>query len=393
MELMAFTGINWNLIFSIFLTLLTTLVAIYSWAVPQGDKRWWGLALLMAVFVVIALQPVSELARMLLLDAAAFTAVALVGGQSLAAAKAAKTYLWLLILAVLCVGAGLYLAGVLGGKAIAQPGIVQTRLVVGLLIVGFGLKLALIPFYFWLPNVAQTTSPMTTALIVGVVDIAEFSELVSLRLTIPWAFEGYQTIWLSVALASMFGGALLALAQRDLKRMLAFSTIDDMGYLLLGVLVGTRLGLTGAMIGALSHALFKVLLFGALGVAEKGSGGPVTLDSRALSSRFPVSGAAFIVGALGIVGVPPFFGFVDRWRLYLTGVEYGGLGLALAMAAATGLALFYYVRAIHRVWFGPPQEKVMDTAGEPKIAVILLVVIIIAGILLGLFPGFIFGQV
>jgi len=393
MELMAFTGINWNLIFSIFLTLLITLVAVYSWVVPQGDKRWWGLALLMVVFVVIALQPVSELARMLLLDAAAFTAVALVGGQSLAAAKAAKTYLWLLILAVLCVGAGLYLAGVLGGKAIAQPGIVQTRLVVGLLIVGFGLKLALIPFYFWLPNVAQTTSPMTTALIVGVVDIAEFSELVSLRLAIPWAFEGYQAIWLAVALASMFGGALLALAQRDLKRMLAFSTIDDMGYLLLGVLVGTRLGLTGAMIGALSHALFKVLLFGALGVAEKGSGGPVTLDSRALSSRFPVSGAAFIVGALGIVGVPPFFGFVDRWRLYLTGVEYGGLGLALAMAAATGLALFYYVRAIHRVWLGQPQEKILDAAGEPKIAVILLVVLIVAGILLGLFPGFIFGQV
>ena len=105
MELMAFTGINWNLIFSIFLTLLITLVAVYSWVVPQGDKRWWGLALLMAVFVVTALQPVSELARMLLLDAAAFTAVALVGGQSFAAAKAAKAYLWLLILAVIVISA------------------------------------------------------------------------------------------------------------------------------------------------------------------------------------------------------------------------------------------------------------------------------------------------
>ena len=99
------------------------------------------------------------------------------------------------------------------------------------------------------------------------------------------------------------------------------------------------------------------------------------------------------MGALGIVGVPPFFGFVDRWRLYLTGVEYGGLGLGLAMAAATGLALFYYVRAIHRIWLGQPQEKIMDTTGEPKVAAILLVVLIVAGILLGLFPGFIFGQV
>jgi multicomponent Na+:H+ antiporter subunit D len=390
---MVLTGINWNLTFSIFFILLVALIAVYSWVVPQGDKRWWGLALLMAAFVIAAMQPVSELARMLLLDAAAFAAVALVGGQSLAAVKAANTYLWMLIPAVLCVGAGLYLAGMLGGATITQPGAVQTRLVVGLLVIGFALKLALIPFYFWLPNVAETTSPMTTALIVGVVGIAEFIELAGLRLTIPWAFDGYQAIWMTLALASMFGGALLALAQRDLKRMLAFSTIDDMGYLLLGVLVGSRLGLTGAMFGALSHALFKVLLFGSLGIAEKGSGIPVTLDSRGLASRFPVSGAAFIVGALGMIGVPPFFGFVGRWRLYLTGIEYGGPALVLAMAAATGLSIFYYVRAIHRVWLGQPQGNVMVAVSEPGIAAILLVLLIAAALLLGLFPGFIFGQV
>jgi formate hydrogenlyase subunit 3/multisubunit Na+/H+ antiporter MnhD subunit len=392
MNMMALTGINWNLTFSIFFILLVALIAVYSWVVPQGDKRWWGVALLMTAFVITALQPVSELGRMLLLDAAAFAAVALVAGQSPAAAKAAKTYLWMLIPAVLCVGAGLYLAGVLSGATMSQPGAVQTRLVVGLLVVGFALKLALIPFYFWLPNVAETTSPMTTALIVGVVGIAEFIELAGLRLAIPWVFDGYQALWLTLALASMFGGALLALAQRDLKRMLAFSTIDDMGYLLLGMLAGSRIGLTGAMIGALCHALFKVLLFGSLGIAEKGTGRPVTLDSRGLASRFPVSGAAFIVGALGMIGVPPFFGFVGRWRLYLTGIEYGGTFLVLAMAAATGLSIFYYVRAIHRVWLGQPQGNATVAASEPGIAAILLVLLIAAALLLGLFPGFIFGQ-
>jgi formate hydrogenlyase subunit 3/multisubunit Na+/H+ antiporter MnhD subunit len=393
MNMMALTGINWNLTFSIFFVLLVALIAVYSWVVPQGDKRWWGLALLMTAFVIAALQPVGELGRMLFLDAAAFAAVALVAGQSPAAAKAAKTYLWMLIPAVLCVGAGLYLAGVLSGATMTQPGAVQTRLVVGLLVVGFALKLALIPFYFWLPNVAETTSPMTTALIVGVVGIAEFIELAGLRLQIPWAFDGYQALWLTLALASMFGGALLALAQRDLKRMLAFSTIDDMGYLLLGVVVGSRLGLTGAMFGALCHALFKVLLFGSLGIAEKGTGRPVTLDSRGLASRFPVSGASFIVGALGMIGVPPFFGFVGRWRLYLTGIEYGGPALVLAMAAATGLSIFYYVRAIHRVWLGQPQGSATVAASEPGVAAILLVILIAAALLLGLFPGFIFGQV
>jgi hypothetical protein len=133
MTMTVLTGINWNVTFSIFFIVLIASIAVYSWVVPQGNKRWWGLALLLSVLVLVALQPVSELVRMLLLDAASFVAVALVWGQSLLAAKAAKTYLWLLILAVLCVGAGLYLAGILGGAAVTQPGIVETRLAVGLL--------------------------------------------------------------------------------------------------------------------------------------------------------------------------------------------------------------------------------------------------------------------
>jgi NADH:ubiquinone oxidoreductase subunit 2 (subunit N) len=91
--------------------------------------------------------------------------------------------------------------------------------------------------------------------------------------------------------------------------------------------------------------------------------------------------------------VPPFFGFVGRWRLYLTGIEYGGPALVLAMAAATGLSILYYVRAIHRVWLGQPQGNATVAASEPGIAATLLVLLIAAALLLGLFPGFIFGQV
>jgi formate hydrogenlyase subunit 3/multisubunit Na+/H+ antiporter MnhD subunit len=147
------------------------------------------------------------------------------------------------------------------------------------------------------------------------------------------------------------------------------------------------------MIGALCHALFKVMLFGSIGIAEKGLGSPVTLDSRGLSSRFPISGAAFIVGALGIIGVPPLFGFVGRWRLYLAGIQYGGICLTLAMAGASALTILYYVRAIHKVWLGPPQGDVTVTEKEPKIAVAVLIVLIAAALFLGLFPGFVFRQV
>jgi len=258
-------------------------------------------------------------------------------------------------------------------------------------IVGFGLKLALVPFYFWLPGLAEHAKPMTTALIVSVVDIAAFGELAHLRLTAPWVFTAHTGLWLALALLSMFGGALLALAQRNLKRMLAFSTIDDMGYLLLGVTVGSQAGMSGAILAAISHAFFKVLLFGSVGLAESQSGSDLTLDSRGMAARYPVSAAVFIVSALGMIGVPPLFGFIGRWRLYLAGVELGGVWLALAMAVATGLALLYYVRAFHRVWMGQPEENV--TSGEPRMAVVVMIVLVLIMLAAGLFPGWLTGLI
>jgi len=97
----------------------------------------------------------------------------------------------------------------------------------------------------------------------------------------------------------MFVGALLALAQSNLKRMLAFSTIDDMGYLLLGVVIGSTLGISGALIGALSHALFKLILFGAVGIAESALGRSVTLDMRGLAAKFPVRARRSLSARLG----------------------------------------------------------------------------------------------
>ena len=359
-------------------------VALYAKAVPQGNRRWWNLLALLGVLVLIGQAAGEGVARLLLLDAAAFVAVAMVWTRNTPqAVKAARTYLELLLLAVVCLGAGLYLAG----EGSTPPAAPLDKLAVALLVVGFGLKLAMVPFYFWLPNVAKHAAPMTTALIVAVVDISAFSELAHLRLAAPWVFADYDSLWLAIALLSMFGGAILALAQSDIKRMLAFSTVDDMGYLLLGVVVGPGVGLTGALLAALNHALLKVLLFGAVGVVESRRGQAVTLADRGLAARYPVSAAAFIVGALGMIGVPPLFGFIGRWRLYLAGVEYGGLALVLVLAVATALALLYYVRAIHRVWLGSPAEADASPAGEPRLAVAVLGVLMVLTIVLGLFPG------
>lgn len=364
--------------------LLFAAMAAFAVAIPQGGRRWWSLSALLALFVSGGMLLSGGWVRSLLLDASAFIAVALVWVRGTPeAARAGQRYLGLLIVAVLCLTGGMFLAH--GGTS-SELG-PWARLAVGLLAVGVGLKLALVPFYGWLPGVAAVAAPMTTVLIVSVVDVAAFTELMELRAAIPWVFAAHRPLWLALALASMIGGALLALAQHDLKRMLAFSTIDDMGYLLLGVVAGSEAGLAGAIAGAAGHAVSKLLLFGAVGMAEAQLGRPLTLECRGQAARCPVAGAAFILGSLGILGVPPTFGFVGRWRLYLAGAELGGVGLVLLMVLATSLALLCYARAIHRVWLGAAAETAVPQG--PRAAAVALSVLMAAVVALGLFPGMI----
>jgi len=392
LEIASVTNLRPEMLLSLLFGLVFISTAIYANAVPQGGQRWWLAALILVGLLIAAFQIESGLIRTLLLDGAVFAAVALVwAGPNPQAKQAARIYLIMALASMACVTIAAVLTGELFGAEGTRPSAPFDTAVVALLLVGFALKLAFLPLYFWLPNVAASSAPMTTALIVATLDIAEFSELLALRTHLPWVFTEHFGLWLTIALLSMFGGALLALAQRDLKRMLAFSTIDDMGYLLIGVLAGTQIGLVGALLGALSHAVFKVILFGAVGMAEQGRGKPITLSERGLAARYPLSGAAFILAALGFLGVPPLFGFLGRWRLYLTGLQIGGLALGVAMAAATALALFYYVRAIHLVWLGEPSAE--KSSKEPKQAGVVLIGLVILALILGLFPSLLIGGI
>jgi len=372
---------TWDILFGGIFIGLFLIIAVLAAVSRKSTPRWWIIAAIVASLAVAGMFT-EGLTRTILLDVSALAAVALVWDTgTVEARKAARNYLVVMVVALICIGS----AFAMTGEGNVQPAAALDKVVIIFVLVGFGLKLALAPFYAWLPAVAKSASPLTTALIVSIVDMASFNELIHLSQTAPWIFQESKVIWLVLALLSMFGGALLALGQKDLKAMLAFSTVDDMGYLVLGLLAGTGIGWTGAVIGALSHAFFKVVLFGAVSVAESKLGRSLTLLDRGLASRFPVAGAAFIVGALGMVGVPPTIGFIGRWRLYLCGVEFGGWPFVLAMAAATGLALLYYVQAIHRVWLGTPDGD--SQGGEPAAAKAALIVMIVLSVALGLFPG------
>ena len=366
---------------------LACAIALYAASVPQGNRGWWILLAAIVALVVASKLIGGWLLGSIVLDLAELAAVALVWSRGTPqAAAAGRLYLFAVVPAIVCT----LIALALIGRGGARPGPWIETLVVWLVIFGFALKLGLIPFSFWLPAVASAAAPMTTALIVSVVDIATFGELATLRDAAPWIFSGHATAWLTVALLSMFGGAVLALAQTELKRMLAYSTIDDLGFLLLGLIVGGPIGMAGAGLGALSHALSKVVLFGAVGVAEARIGKSVTLDTSGLAARLPIAGAAFIAAALSFIGVPPGFGFVGYWRIYVAATQFGGLALIIALLAVAALDLLCYARAIHRTWLGSPQIQV--TGAPAYLAVSVVASLAVIAVLLGCYPSVVTGA-
>lgn len=395
MTLLDFTGFNWQLAFTAVTVLILIAAEVYATKIPQGKHFWWS-ALVSASLIVSVLWVSNSVVRTITLDLAGLSLVALVWSQD---KQAGKLFLAAVLLGSVLVASGMVLGNLFGESS--EPTGWLLKAVFALIMIGYLIKLAAIPFSFWLVPVAEKSSIMSAVLVISLLDMAEFGELASLRVEVPWLFTNLhlntQWVWIGMALLSMFVGAFLAMAQTNIRKMLAFSTIDDIGYLILGLAAGTAGGVLGALIAAISHSLCKFLLFGSVGVAENGLKHPLTLADRGMAGKYPTAGAAFILGAIGMIGVPPFLGFLGRWRLYYSGLEAGGVALAIAMAAATALALLYYVRVIHKVWLGKADEGIeaKQFAASPfwinLILVVFIVLLIVAGLFPWLFTG-IFGR-
>ncbi len=257
-----------------------------------------------------------------------------------------------------------------------------------LLLTGILVKLAAVPMLFWLLSLADELPALVLALIIAVVDMAAFGEFWTKAQEFG-GFAGMQSILLSAAAATSFIAALLMLTQKSLKRLLVLSTIEDAGFLLLGIACGTQLGMQGAMLASATHALAKTLLFACLSAPERAG----ELDQMGgLAGRFPFSGFGFLFGMLAMLGVPPLLGYAGRWRLYESALLIHP-GLAAVLILSSILALIAYVLALTKQWWGPnpypdakPECKTCPKR-EPfliKTVVVALVVVLVAA---GSWPG------
>ena len=260
---------------------------------------------------------------------------------------------------------------------IAQQGMdAPLLLAFGLFICGFSFKAALVPFHAWLPDAHPAAPAPVSAMLSGVL-IKAIGVYVLARLAFNVFGAGDSELsllrWLGVL--SMVVGGLLAAGQSDIKRMFAYSSISQVGFIVLGLGLGTPLGLVGALYHLVNHALFKSLLFLNAGAVEYATGTRDLDELGGLNRALPVTGATSLIGSMSIAGIPPFNGFWSKLIIVLACIEAGYYGFAFTAVIISVVTLAYQLKVQRRAFFAALPRAFGDLRREPalmSLAMILL---------------------
>jgi multicomponent Na+:H+ antiporter subunit D len=248
----------------------------------------------------------------------------------------------------------------------------------GLFICGFSFKAALVPFHAWLPDAHPAAPAPVSAMLSGVL-IKAIGVYVLARLAFNVFGAGDSELgllrWLGVL--SMIAGGLLAAGQNDIKRLFAYSSISQVGFIVLGLGLGTPLGLVGALYHLVNHAMFKSLLFLNAGAVEYATGSRNLNELGGLNRALPVTGATSLVGSMSIAGIPPFNGFWSKLIIVLACVEAGAYGFAAVAVAVSVVTLAYQLKVQRLAFFASLPESFRDLRREPRL--MSLAMILLAG--------------
>lgn len=332
-----------------------------SWSLPHGENFVPVGLLIVSLVCAVSLLQDPFLLALLLVGAGLAAVLAIVdlpvGASALVGTRVLATAIKYLVLTVIA-GALMYLGFVLAEMNQQLAGAPFSRFVLALLAVGFALRLAIIPFHGWLPDLIDDAAPLVSALVVAmlnglsllvlVLSLYTFSELV--------AYGGPALAVLRVGgIATALLGGLLALGQSSLRRTLAYLLIYESGALLYGVASLNAAGRAGALFEVFNQALAGTLLLVSLALLEQPDGRAPGVERRDLLRRWPVAGAGLLGGGLALVGLPPFSGFVGKLLIYQGASEHGWWSL-LSLVLASGLACAALLRAARAWLLGPPED-------------------------------------
>jgi multicomponent Na+:H+ antiporter subunit D len=259
----------------------------------------------------------------------------------------------------------------------------------GFLVVGISLKLALFPLHLWLPN-AYTYAPSVvsaflaaTATKVAVYVLLRFLFTI-FNVKLSFGVMPLDTILLVLAVIAMFAASAVAIFQTNLKRMLAYSSVAQIGYIILGISFANVNGLSAGIIHLFNHALMKGGMFLALGCIFYRIASVNINDMAGMGRRMPWTMGAFVVGGLGLIGVPLTVGFISKWYLVLGALERGWWFAAALVLLSSLLAVVYIWRVVEVAYLKPVPEDAPKIEDAPPAMLIPTWILIGASVYYGI---------
>lgn len=251
--------------------------------------------------------------------------------------------------------------------------------------VGISLKLALFPLHAWLPNAYAFAPSWATAFMSATATKVAIYLLIRFFFSIFAVAFAFKTlpiaeIILILSVAAMFVASLIAVFETNLKRMLAYSSVAQIGYITLGIGLANEAGLTGGLVHIVNHAIMKAALFLAIGAVFFRAGTVQLKDLAGLGRRMPLTMTAFTVAGFGLIGTPGTAGFISKWYLAIGALDHGWWWMVLLIVASSLIALVYIGRVLEVVWLRETSPALM-TVNDPPLSMLLPILVAAAAVI------------
>jgi len=255
---------------------------------------------------------------------------------------------------------------------------------IAFLVIGFGTKAGIAPFHPWLPDAhAEAPTPISVLLSGVMIKMALYAMARTVSIFYP-AWPQVTIFIVALGTFTMLLGIILALTQDDLKRLLAYSSVSQMGYVVVGIGLGTYLGCYGGLFHLLNHALYKSLLFMCVGAVMYATGARRISELGGLRSQMPITSGCFFLGALALAGFPPLNGFWSKLTVYLALARAGLWWAAVVAILASILTMVVMVRAGYRVFWGDPRVSTTSALSVREVPAWMWVPMVVLAALCGL---------
>jgi len=258
---------------------------------------------------------------------------------------------------------------------VAKHGEVSLGLLFGLvlLISGLGFKVSAVPFHMWTPDVYEGAPTPVTAFFASAPKVAAMGLFARvMHDAFGHAVPDWSQVIVVLSVLSMFVGAIAAIGQRDIKRLMAYSSIAHMGYALIGLAAGTEMGIQAMLVYMAVYVSMNIGTFAFILMLQK-DGQPITsIDAlHQYGRREPGKALAVLILMFSLAGVPPMLGFFAKYGVWLAGIDAGMFELVIASAVASAIGAFYYLRIVYFMYFGDEGED-LDRNSSPVLWVFLM---------------------